>query len=545
MSGRVEVRPPWTFHLLWVGLLLIIATTLVRSDAYVYIDEAAVYAQVDVVDDGSWTVPRPLGAADDRQQWSPMNNSTVVGDRFAPFPNHPLHVLLASAAHDLGGRVGVRALSTFGVLAAAASAGLIASVVGRREAIAAVAITALASPLLFDAQLVVAHALAAPLAGALAYLAFVRPEASFLVRALGSAALAATGSLLRSEFVLFALAVAVVTIASAPERRRGSSLVVSLGAVIGAVGAYLLEPVWIGELVGQGIDPKVISSGSRGGATGRAESVLTVLVDTGSAGAVPLVLAVVLSAVAVAIARWRPTAMPVAAVAAAAASAMAVAKLFAPAVVPGIVWAFPMLTVGLLIVRRAQLVGLASQALLACGLFAVAVLILQYRDAGGFEWGWRYVHIAVPVLVAALAAPVVSFLDSARTLEQRIVVAGVAAVALLVPVSGVLQQRRHVDATAELLSSVDAAMERTDAELIVSTEPLFGRYVWQQSVAGRVATTDRQDSSGLLAAAEEGGFDRVLLVWAGDQPAPALSGYSPASEVVPLPGPFRAQLLTV
>lgn len=534
---------PWAIHLVWIGLVLVLATVFVGFSAFVYIDEAAIYAQVDLVEDGTWTVPRPLGATDVSQQWAPMNNSTVVGDEFAPFPNHPLHVVIAAAADRLGGSVGVRALSTFGVLAAAATAGVLASVVGRREAIAAAAITALASPLLFDAQLVVAHAIAAPLAGGLAVLAFARPATPLRVRLLGAGALAVVGSLLRSEFIVYALAVAAVVVVTAAFRERRSAVAISATVVAGSVGAYLLEPVWISRLVGEGIEPKVISASSQGGFTGRGESVLTVLIGTGSPRAVVLVLAVALSAVAVAVARWRPTATPVAVGASLVGATMAVAQLFDPTVVPGVVWAFPLLTVAALSARRNQLARPLARALTACAVFAVVVLVLQYRAAGGFEWGWRYVHIALPVVAAAMARPVLALLDTARTVERRIVVAGVGVVALLVPVGGVLQQRRHVEATQELLDAVDMALERTDAQLIVSTERLFGRYIWSQSISGRVVTTTRNDASGVLPAAEAAGYERILLVWAGVRPDPDLSDYTAERSVLSLPGPFEAQLL--
>lgn len=532
-SPQEEAGVPW-WHLAPIAVVLLASSFVVGHEAYVFIDEAALLAQVDLVGDGSWEADRRLLETDPDGAYTPMARSTVTDDGFAPFANHPLHVLLATAAWELGGHVGIRMLSVAGVLGAVAAAGTLAASLGRRHAAVAMWVAGIGSPLVFDANLVVGHAPAAAVTGAL-FVAVFRwhptENRRFALRMLAVFALVAVGALLRSEVVLLGVAIGAVAAAQGVLRRRTAEGVVGVAAAAGAVFAYLLEPWWIDRLIGTSPGEKVIAASSRGGVSGARDGAFTVLVGRGQAGWA-VVLAVALAVAAAALLRIRRCDARSAAVLGGAGVVIAAIHLGDPAIVPGIVWAFPLLAVGLVAVSRRQpWTGTLLQSALATIVFAAAVLVTQYSVGGGAEWGWRYVAVALPAIAAVLAVPLVD-LASVRSVSGRIAVAGIVTVGLLVPLSGILAQRRTTDRVEQLLTRTDDALVRSDADVIVATQSSFGRYVWPRSIAGDVVSVagGEDELADLLAALKADGVDRVLLVWSGTEPTVPPDEWRPAGE---------------
>lgn len=530
-AGRAWLAPRW--HLFGLAAVLLASSFFVGHGGYVFIDEAALLAQVEIVNEGSWTVERPLAGSDPAGRYAPMSRSTLSGDRFAPFPNHPLHVQLASWADALGGRFGLRLLSIVGVVGAALAAGLLAASISRRHAVVAVWITGVFSPLLFDANLVVAHGLAAGVAGALFVVVFrllqrrdtsVRAE---LVAGLAVAGLVACGALLRSEFVLLALAIAIMAGWWTIRARTPQWGSVAGACLVGAGTAYLLEPLWVEHLVGSSSGPKIIASSSRGGVEGASVAAGRVLLGTGQGGSVALVLAVTFAVLASVLLRSRPRdAGPAVAVALLALMA-AVVHATDSVPIPGIVWAFPLLSVGLVAVRRSAIPQTVACPVQTAVVFASLVLATQYAVGGGSEWGWRYVAIAIPAVGAFLAIPLLELIDMSTSSAARVAVAAVIATSLVIPVSGVFAQRRLAERTVELLERTDAARRGIEADVIVSSNSIFGRYVWSQSIRGHVVTTNRGESAlaEIFDVLEDQGADRLLFVWAGDEPSLPESSY--------------------
>ncbi len=258
-----------------------------------------------------------------------------------------------------------------------------------------------------------------------------------------------------------------------------------------------------------------------------------------------LVVAVAFSAIAVWLVRRRPNDAGPAALLATVGAAAAVLRATDPDIVPGIVWAFPLLVIGLAAAGRGtRTCPAVVRSAKAVVVFAVMVLVTQYSVGGGSEWGWRYVAVALPAVGAALAGPVVAVVDGARHRVPAIVaVAVLGFTALAIPLGGVLAQRRAVDHVDRLLDRTDAAFAAADAELIVAADPSFGRYVWKQSIAGHVVSTGRGEAelSELLGLLDDRGVERVLFVWVGDQPVlPVTPFVERGSPRTLLPRAYRA-----
>jgi hypothetical protein len=512
-------------HLIPIGLLLVLSSFFVGHDGYVFIDEAALHAQVELVGDGSWTTGRPLADVDRQGVHAPMARSTLTDDGFAPFPNHPLHVLVARVAAEVGGDTGVRMLSVLGVLGATMAAGGLAAARSRRHSAVAMWITGVASPLVFDANLVLAHAMAAAVTGAAFVLVFrtaprIRTARAGVTVAIAVGALIATGALLRSEVVLLGAVTGLVAVVHGVRDRTGPVVMVGVAAVAGAATTYLLEPLWIEAVTGSSTSRKVIAASSRGGVTGAAEGALTVLFGRGDAGAA-LVVSVLFATAAVLGLRMRPTEPMFAVLLAGGGFLAAGVHLTDPSIVPGFVWAFPLLAAGAAAVSPRQLWPVAiRRSSQAVGLFALAVLLTQYSVGGGAEWGWRYVAVALPAVGAALSIPLV---DRSRTTPPaaRLAVSGVVLVGVLVPFSGILAQRQAAARVERLLDRTDAALQTSDADLIIAADASFGRYAWPRSIAGEVVTArgGERDLDRLLAHLRERDVERILLVWSGPEPA--------------------------
>jgi hypothetical protein len=540
-SGNLRAErsmPMW--HLGPIALLLVLGSFFVGHDGYVFIDEAALLAQVDLVADGSWTAERPLAEVDPGGDYAPMARSTLTDDGFAPFPNHPLHVVLATAASELGGVVGVRLLSVLGVLGASAAAGWLAAERSRTHAAVAMWLTAIASPLVFDANLVLAHAVAAAATGAAFVLVFrLAPRVESVRAGVGVAfavgALVAIGALLRSEVVLLGAVMGLVAVVHAVRDRDPRGWMVGIAAAGAAAAAYLLEPRWIEAVAGSSPGQKVIAASSRGGVSGASEGALTVLFGRGDAG-VALMLCVLLAVAAAVALRLRPGEPGVALVLSGGAVVAGAVTVADSAVVPGLLWAFPMLAVALVSVSSRQVWPVAiRRSLQVVAAFAVLVLVTQYSVGGGAEWGWRYLAVAMPALCAALSLPLVE-LASRREPAGRLAVGCVVVACLLVPLSGLVAQRRAIDRADVVLERTDEAFRSTDSDIIVATESSFGRYAWPRSVAGDVVSVRRgeEELDRLLDHLEDQGIDRFLLVWTGPEPTVADDRAQREGDVLPL-----------
>jgi len=518
VAERIARVPSWRWwlaHVVGGGALLVAVSAAVGFDGYFFIDEGALYGQLEVMEDrGGWTIQRPFPDRDPTGEHVPMAKADIAGDRYAPFAKHPVHVILATAADAVGGQVGVRLLSSLGVLVAGLGAAAMVGGDAFRRA-AAFWITVAASPLLFDAQLVVAHALGAGVAAAV-FAAVTgrlerRPSVAVAIAACG----ASFGGLLRNEFVLLAIAAALVFATTGWRRRDRWHALAGVGFGFGGVVAYLVEPRLIRAAIGGRAELDAAPSGGSGlgqvlEAAGR--SLFEAGGGTSPAATLGIVLAGALTAAFVVFAsRGRPD-VPMLWVLAVGALVGGVAFLRDPQLVTGLVWTFPALWLLLPVLRH----GLPRETpvragVLVAGVFAILVAATQYSTLGGLEWGWRYVAIAVPLVTPALAQVAADLW--VRPGVPRLALLSVLAVGSIVSVGGLRVQATLLRDTDTFLAAASEVSGSADADWIVSTDASFGRFAYDLSVRGRVATANGGTEDDVLGWLHADGVDRVLLIW--------------------------------
>jgi hypothetical protein len=530
-------------HGLAAVAVLLAVTGYVGLGGYFFIDEAAVHAQLDVLEKGSWTVPRPFPAEDPAGGMVAMANSAVVGDQYAPFAKHPVHVLALRGADVVGGRFGVRLLSVLGTAAAALAAAVLAGT-SRRRAALALWVTAAASPLLFDSQLVVAHALAAGVAGWLAVTVLAARPATWSV--VGAAALAALGGLLRNEMVIYSGVLAAVVVVASFRARPWGRIGVAAACAMGGLTAYLAEPTivrWaLATDTGGGV---AVRPGTELQALLRAARTTTV--GFGDVSTATAALGLVLVPFFLVLLAWRVSASEGdhLIVAALAAGAVGSAVLFAsdPFLVPGLLWAFPLIAYLVLLLSPRWRGSQALVPLVVFLAFGAAVAASQYEQGGGHEWGWRYVAVGMPLLCATLAGVLDSLLGSGRT-ARLAAVAGLGS-AVIVAAGGVLVLGRDVATTREFLERATDASERADADWVVSLDPSFGRFAYPVSLEGRTVTAQPATAGRALRLVAADDASRVLLVWrnGSEPPVADLGPYGETDVRFELGGEYRAVVL--
>jgi hypothetical protein len=444
--GPVASRTPRLLpHLVVAAGVLIALAFWVQPAGQVSVDEGVAVAQARAVARGSWGVDHPLEAIDPSGAAFALRDGVRTGGGYVFFAKHPAYPALLSVADRAAGTAGMVGLSVMGVLAAGAAAAALARRLDPRLAVPALYATALASPLLFDSTLVIAHGVGAAAAG-LAALAVVRhherQQALTGWLALAGVATAAT-VMLRGEGVLLAGSACVVVGAIAIARRSSRWAIVA-GALAGSTGtAFLVDRWWAARILGRGITLPGATADSVSWVRARLDGLATTLLQTsyggGRAAALLLGGAVALVVAAVALRRGGSSAR-LAGPAALAASVLVAAwgVLTDPGPVPGLLVAFPTLWFGLCAGRWTD-APLARALVGVAAVFAIAVAATQYRQGGGYEWGFRYVALALPLVVPVALLGLVRALDAAGDRSTRLVVGGaLGAIALILSAVGLV-----------------------------------------------------------------------------------------------------------
>lgn len=537
---------PLALHALVGAVFLVVASAYVGFGGYFFIDEAALYGQLDVLERGEWTVPRPFPERDVDLEHLPMANSDVAGDRFAPFAKHPLHVLLARGVDVVGGTIGVRLLSSAGLLVAALGAAMLIRGPGPVRNLA-FWITLAATPLLFDANLVVAHTLGAAVVAWLAVVA-VRMRNGPL-RLLLIIALALLGGLLRNEVVLLVGAAAVVLGVVGLRRRSWGELVAAAGLLAGGMGAYVLEPLIVRWAIGgqPGLDRAPTAGSELGDVMSAAARSLLEVDATGGTpvGTFGLVACCLLVAVAALQIRRTVPDRGLLAVAAVAAGAGALLFLREPHLVTGLVWAFPALMLFAAGSPRPGGFSSSDRSLLGvAALFALLVASTQYSQGGGLEWGWRYVAVAIPLVTPVLARVVVATWRRQPGLPL-VAAVGIVIACVAVQLGGLRVQRAFVRDTEYFLDRVDEVAAGADADFVLSADASFGRFAHQLSTTGPVATAADGTAERVLQWLADDGVEEVLLVWRFDErnPVDDLGAYAATGKRWYLASEYRGELL--
>lgn len=412
--ARVWALPAWA-HLAVLAVVLLVLVPVVGTSQSFLADEGAAIIQARSLEAGDgWIVDHPVPGLDPEGAWYPVVNAEHGEKGFAPLAKHPAYPLLAAAAARLGGVTGIVLLSLSGTLAAAGLAAALAGRLDRSLVRPTLWVVGLASPMLFDGFLAMAHTLGAACATAALLAAVValqdrRPRMALLV-----APAVAGAVLLRNEAVLFAAALALVAgLLMISRRYRVAAALLAGSTVAAALGARLAERIWIARITGEAVAATSVGVPAAGGGylRGRVDGFLMTWLNPAYGGSLAVRLALLLTLPAIGWAVLRVRVDPTDRVGilgggAVAAGAAVVALAMTPDnVVPGLLIAFPVATAGLLAlhVRLFKEIGpLLIGATTA--LFALGVLATQYADGGIGEWGGRYFALAVPASVPLFLA---------------------------------------------------------------------------------------------------------------------------------------------
>lgn len=495
-------------HASLLALLLALPLRFVADDGAFSADEGAVLAQLDVLDRGSWTLPAPQPTLDPEGEALPLDLPFVgVDGEWAPFHKHVPYVLALRAAEQVAGDVGPWLVGWLGTIGAALGCALLAERVRPGSGRLALWACGLATPLLFDGYLLIAHSLGAALAASAVVLLLRTTEAPSAARALvpaaGAALLVALLATVRTEGTLLGLAAAAaigatVVVPSWRGRARLPAVVASAAAGGGAVAGRLLDPVlnaaaWGDPRVGGA--PAVDAGGSFVG--DRLDAFATTWLwpsyDLGTVAIVGVVGLALLAVGALAVRREAEPGPIARAVAVAAVAAYAVRLTEWRDPVPGLLVAFPWL-VGLLGVDRPLLRRPAARTLaLTAALFALAVLATQYSSGGYAEWGGRYFALGLPLAVPLVLAGGSALLDRLDRASARVVLGAAAAITVVLAALALTS----LDAVQERNTEVAQAVVDARAEVggtggaapVLTTSGAIGRLAWPAPDDGVWLTT--------------------------------------------------------
>lgn len=523
----VAWRGPVWAHLVALAIVLVCVLAVVGTSSSFSADEGAAVAQATSLSEGrGWLVPHPAPELDPDGVNYPLEFSERGPGGWAPYAKHPLYPLLLAGAHRLGGVTAMVLLSMAGTLAAAGLAGALAGRLDAALVRPAIWVTGLASPLLFDGYLLIAHTLGAALAGAAMLAAVVAIERRSALLALTVTPAVGACVLLRSEALFIAGALAVVAGAVALRRRqvRGPATVVAMGSLLAGSGARVLDALWTANIVGSA-GPATATAPAAGDSSGlvagRVQGLLVTWLTPGYGGrtVTGLALLVMLAAIAVGAITVRRRSGNGARIAgcAAVAAAAALSAVFTGAgtVVPGLLLAFPLAGAGLLLVSRRTLRSTTARVLAGVSaLFVLAVLATQYAKGGGGEWGGRYFALAIPVGVPIL---LLALRDQRATMTPSVArraAAGLVVCSLALTTMGVSALRASHRANARLVAAVDGAGRTVgpDRPLMVTTEGAMPRFAWPTFERQRWLLAAPEGLDHLLGRLRQAGVTRVGFV---------------------------------
>ena len=452
---------------LLVALLTIVV--VVDNGSSAITDEGAVIAQVDAVSDGSWAINLPLPSVDPDGEFVTMENSDVVGATYRPYAKHPAYPVLLVPFWNLGGHLGLLVAAAFGTWAAAVvgmfltrrlvrdtapthgtpPVGVSRHTEDRQTAsphigsrrtesrhaeslgLATLWLLGLGSPLLFGATTVMAHSIAAALTGAVvlalvAGLADGVPARRRIPLVLAALVLAVPLVLLRSEglFVVAGIAAAVGVCSLRSLRPVRVDLPRMVTAVVLAglgVASYLVDGRLAAAIQGdEGISNFVIGAQEVGFVEGRLQALWASVLRPGDprlgTGAMVLFVATACLIAGAVLLRRSPERSPLAVQLVVVGAALTVVRQFLPlGHVTGLVAAFPLLVMGLVQLRRADVASLTARVcLIASAVTASLVLATSYAIGGAAEWGGRFYHVLLPLLVPLVVIGAADALDRLR-----------------------------------------------------------------------------------------------------------------------------------
>jgi hypothetical protein len=514
-------RRPVGVHLALYALVLVALSAVGPVNGLFTSDEGAYLVQLELLDDGGWAFDYPLAEADPEGTWLPIINSDQgSGGEWFPYVKHPLYVHLLDASTGLlGVGVGAHVWSVLGALAAAAAAWYLARELDASLAPAAFWLAAL-GPLLPNAQMIWAHTLSAALGGWAAWLALraVRADRIRVPTALAVTVLLVLGVLIRTEGLLWAGAL-VAALAVHAWRGRRASWVWALGLMaVASLAAFVVQRAWRLSIVGETVSTVPDSSSDSLGAwVGDRTSAATAILVKGAEiePAATTVVLVALGCVLLAGVVWRTgrsTAVAhVLVVAAVVLYAVRIVAFDADPII-GLLAAWPIVVLALVVWRPVPDDGVRLL-VVAVALFAATVVISQWGEAGGVQWGGRYLSPALPVVAACAALSLQLGLRRPRAdgigSRRRFPVPLLAALVLVPAVAAaVVPEQLRLDHT-ELVADATASGQ----PVVISGQGSIPRFAWD--------TTDDitwyhlppgEPLAPLLEALADSGLDEVAVV---------------------------------
>ena len=467
----------WHLAAMLLGALVILAST----SGWFSADEVVMRQQSQLLIDGSWTVePDPVAAQlDPDRSFALLARSNRINGEVAPYTKHPLAPLVFATGLSVGGGLGLYLPGLVSLMGAAV-------LFSRRFQWSPLAlwIPVVATTSLFHLTVVWAHLPALAVATAACLLAFPDSEQQTLRRVVLASVAVGTVALLRSEGLLLAAAISIgLVVAAKPDLRSRlqSALPLLSGAAI-----YLIEPLVRDAMFGSSggpLDAPVANSAAQSFVLGRLEVLQIMLIEPstdGGLGRARLIGLLLLlgGSVALRLGRLRkPSAQIIFGVAAVMYS---VGVFGSP--IPGLLVAMPVMAAVIPWISLRDRVdrGVAAAAIAFTG----AVILTSYDNAGGGDWGARYLFVGVPLLVL-LVIPAVERVRRSPAAAPLLIGALICGLAVQV---GILED---VTSRGSIVETVDSVRETVETEMLddpslvvaVSDERL-ARFLYDRGLRG-------------------------------------------------------------
>jgi hypothetical protein len=533
-SRRMEHVPLWA-HLVALAVALLAMVPVIGTDASFTGDEGAAIIQAQMLADGEgWLAPNRFAAVDPEAEAFGLAQSDTGSKGFAPFAKHPAYPVLLAVADRVGGVAAMVVLSIAGTVGASALAGLLAARIDPVLQRPSIWVTGLASPMLFHGYSIIGHSLGAALCAgaALSLLRFLERRGGGA--AFGTLACVAGACALRNEALVFAGALTVVTGVTALARRNRPALLLAGSVAITAAAVQLLDAFVLERIVG-----------SRGGVFAPprvgdfsflearwlglwATSLRPSRMPGIGTGDVLLTLVLAMGLAAAVIVRRRPTDVNGLVVMTGVGAIAAVARLVVAPIdlIPGLLLAFPLLSVAICLWDRGALAAQATRLPTAiAGLFALGVLLLQYPVGGFLEWGGRYFALALPLVVPIALHVLYRRRAQLDTNARRVAVAGLAVVTAATSFMAVASLRGYHERFGALVDDVQAST-RGHEPVIVTSQPLVARLAWKSYREQRWLTA-LDSLEPYVPRLRASGVERLTLVTSADQRGEDLARLAP------------------
>lgn len=533
---RLGALPLWA-HLAVLGVAAIALVPVTKVLVTGWVDDESLYAaEVQALRDGGWEYPYAGASFDPDGDFFPLVRTDHIGKDFYPYTKHPVYVLaLYGAVQTFGTGFGYAAIPVAGLLLAAVAAWLLAAEFERRVAPLAFWLVAV-SPLLFNAYVLWAHTLSAAVAGftALAGVRILKRDLSVL-NGVGLVGAMSFGILLRSEAVLFAIAVTVGLSGFLALQRRFVSAVLigGLGAAATAV-TVALELRLIRGITGGGaalggiryssagrstVDVlltrlravgRVLFSGSAEGSFSTARSQEFIVYGLLLVGVAALAFRIFhrndasligMAALVVGI-PWAVTLYQ---------QRFAISHVARTEALGGLFAAWPIALFGLVVFPwRAAAAG-ERFVIVMTAIFAAGVFATQYDEGGAAEWGGRFLSPTVVPLSAFVAIALGRCLRDRRWRQRWLAVPILGALALY-PATRAITTLDDYRSAGEPIRDSLASMATRAVVFVDAAPALTPTYVWNlgERLEFYVPRGDRPER--LLEALYEHRYDNVILV---------------------------------